>query len=218
MTIIEGLTQVEKDILNVIIKWEKANKHRVPYGFSHTLPYNELGASRYSEEDIKRTLERLVQKKILNKKDDGSYILTEETFNALMKKMNGHKHNADKHYFDENVLAEIEKEFSKWKEFLNITIGLFSFNLAISCLGTKNPKSWAFVSFIFVGILLGYGNKYFPQKIKELRKAELNKIDKLTLKGLEVEYFGLKNFWKHCPLYLLGFLFLALLALGVIKG
>ena len=100
MTIIEGLTQVEKDILNVIIKWEKANKHRVPYGFSHTLPYNELGASRYSEEDIKRTLERLVQKKILNKKDDGSYILTEETFNALMKKMNGHKHNADKPKFD----------------------------------------------------------------------------------------------------------------------
>lgn len=159
----------------------------------------------------------MVQKKILNKKDDGSYILTEETFNVLIK-MSEHKHNADRLCLDENVLAEIEKEFSKWKEFLNITIGLFSFNLAISCLGTKNPQLWAFISFIFIGILLGYGNKYFPKKIKELRKAELNKINKLTLKGLEVEYFGLKNFWKHCPLYLLGFLFLALLALGVIKG
>lgn len=178
------------------------------------LPYKCLNGIWRSRERLQRILERLVQKKILNKKDDGSYILTEETFNALMKKMSGHKHNADRHYFDENVLAEIEKEFSKWKEFLNITIGLFSFNLAISCLGTKNPQLWASVSFI----LLFYGNKYFLQKIKELRKAELNKIDKLTLKGLEVEYFGLKNFWKHRPLYLLGFLFLALLALGVIKG
>lgn len=54
MAIFEGLTQIEKNILDVIIKWEKANNHRVPYGFSHTPPYNELGTSQYSEEDIKK--------------------------------------------------------------------------------------------------------------------------------------------------------------------
>ena len=46
MTIIEGLTQIEQDILDVIIKSQKANNHRVPVGFSHILPYNELGTSK----------------------------------------------------------------------------------------------------------------------------------------------------------------------------
>ena len=46
MTIIEGLTQIEQDILDVIIKSQKANNHRVPVGFSRILPYNELGTSK----------------------------------------------------------------------------------------------------------------------------------------------------------------------------
>jgi len=87
MTIIEGLTKIEQDILDVIKEWEKTNNHSVPLGFSYTLPYNELGVSRYSEEDIKRALENLVQKTILNKKDDGSYKLTEDAFRVLMKKV-----------------------------------------------------------------------------------------------------------------------------------
>ena len=216
MEIFEGLTQIERDVLKMVMKWKKADNNLATYGFTHTLLFNEL-KGLYLKKDIKKALERLVQKGILSKKGNGSYILTGETFSTLIKE-NAHKRNGNIHYFNDTVLVEIEKEFSKWKEFLNITLGLFSFNLAISCLGTNNPQLWAFVSFIFVGILLTYGNRYFPRKIKELRKAELDEIDRLTLKNIEVKYFGLKNFWKQWPLYLIGFLFLALLAFGVIKS
>jgi hypothetical protein len=116
-----------------------------------------------------------------------------------------------------NTLIEIEGDYLRWKEYLNIGAGVLGFNLAISCLGTAAPKTWAFVSVIFMGIFLWYGKNHFPQKIKDLRKAELQGVDEVLLLGLEVKYFGWKALIKNFPLYLMAMLFLTGIAAGALS-
>lgn len=118
---------------------------------------------------------------------------------------------------DDKVLSEIESDYLKWQEYLNIGFGIVGFSLAISCLGTKDPQFWAIVSLAFMVIFLIYGKKNFPERIKLLRKAELEGIEELKYLGLEKKYFGFKALVTKFPLYMIAAVFLSMISLGFIK-
>jgi hypothetical protein len=106
------------------------------------------------------------------------------------------------------TLSEIEEEFAKWSEFLNMGVGLFSFSLAISCLGTPKPFLSSLTSLIFLFLFMKYSQKHFPKKILDLRKAELVGVDEVAFLGIESKYFSIMSLIKNCPVYLAGYLFL----------
>lgn len=105
-------------------------------------------------------------------------------------------------------ISEIEAELAKWAEFLNVAVGLFSFSLGISCLGTSRPDVTGFISLVFVLLFMAYGRKHFPRKILELRKAELSELDQLKLIGIEKKSFGLRSLLKNFPVFWTGWTFL----------
>ena len=108
----------------------------------------------------------------------------------------------------DTTLNEIEAEYMRWSEFLNVGIGLLSFSLAISCLGTPAPKNAALISLIFMLLFMIYGQKHFPRKLRELRKISLKGVDEVALLGIERKYFGLDALLRNFPVFLFGWLFL----------
>lgn len=116
------------------------------------------------------------------------------------------------------TITEIETEYAKWAEFLNVGVGLLSFNLGISCLGTPSPSISASLSLVFMFLFLLYGQKHFPRKIRELRKSDLAEMDRLTHIGIEHKYFGIKSLFRYFPVFLAGYLFLGAVCLyGILK-
>ncbi len=108
----------------------------------------------------------------------------------------------------QETIEEIESEYAKWAEFLNVGVGLLSFSLGISCLGTPRPDVTGFLSLLFMLLFMVYGQKHFPRKLRELRKASLVGIDELLLLGIEHKYFGIRGIFKNFPVFLAGWLFL----------
>lgn len=108
----------------------------------------------------------------------------------------------------QKTIEEIEVEYAKWADFLNIGVGLLSFSLGISCLGTPNPEITALISLIFILIFMTYSMKHFPNKLRELRNRSLDGTDELLLIGIEAKYFGTKSLIKNFPIFLIGWLFL----------
>lgn len=106
------------------------------------------------------------------------------------------------------TLSEIEEQFAKWAEFLNIGVGLFSFSLGISCLGTPKPLISSLASLVFLFVFMKYSQKHFPKKILELRKAQLVGIDEVVFLGIEKKYFSISSLIRSCPVYLAGYMFL----------
>lgn len=106
------------------------------------------------------------------------------------------------------TIDEIEIEYAKWAEFLNVGVGLLSFSLGISCLGTTHPDVTGFISLLFMLLFMLYGKKHFPRKLRELRKASLVGIDELLLLGIERKYFGIGGLSKNFPVFLSGWFFL----------
>jgi hypothetical protein len=103
------------------------------------------------------------------------------------------------------TLAAIEEEFAKWAEFLNVGVGLLSFSLAISCLGTPKPYLSSFISLVFLFVFMKYSQKRFPSKILELRKADLAGVDEVAFLGIESKYFSFKSLITNCPVFLVGY-------------
>ena len=117
------------------------------------------------------------------------------------------------------TINEIEFEFAKWSEFFNVGVGLLSFSLGISCLGTSRPDVTGFLSLLFVLVFMFYGQKHFPGKIRKLRKDELSELDQLTLLGIERKYFGLRSLIRNAPVFLAGWAFLGGVAIyGALKN
>jgi hypothetical protein len=117
------------------------------------------------------------------------------------------------------TISEIEGEYAKWSEFLNGGIGLFAFNLGISCLGTSRPDITAFLSLLFLLVFSAYGQRHFPQKLKSLRKTELSGVDEIALLGIEKKYFGFAALFRNFPVYLVGWCFLFGVAIyGALKS
>lgn len=108
----------------------------------------------------------------------------------------------------QETIEEIESEYAKWAEFLNVGVGLLSFSLGISCLGTPRPDVTGFLSLLFMLLFMLYGQKHFPHKLRELRKASLVGIDELLLLGIERKYFGIRGVFKNFPVFFTGWLFL----------
>lgn len=111
------------------------------------------------------------------------------------------------------TIAEIESEYAKWAEFLNVGVGLLSFSLGISCIGTARPDITGFISLLFMFMFMAYGQKHFPRKIRELRKSDLVGIEQLKLQGIERNYFGIRNVLRNFPIFLAGWLFLGCVGL-----
>ncbi len=111
-------------------------------------------------------------------------------------------------------VRRIESEYAKWKEILNVGVGVLSFTLGIACLGTPCPGLWATVSLAFVLVLFLHFRRYFPKTIRHLRKQELEAIDALTLQGIENKYFSGAALFAGFGGYWFGFLFLCLVAVG----
>lgn len=109
---------------------------------------------------------------------------------------------------NKKTLADIELEYAKWSEFLNFVVGVLAFSLGISCLGTDRPDVTAFLSLLFVFIIMLRGQKYFPKRLAELRRAELTGVDEVAYLGLRKKYFGLRAVLKNFAIYLIGWLFL----------
>lgn len=91
---------------------------------------------------------------------------------------------------------------------MNNTIGVFAFSFVLSCLGTANPKLYAAVSLVFLGFLTYFGNKSFPETIKQLRNKNRTELEDIILKGIESKYFGLRNLTIKNTIFFIGFLFL----------
>ncbi len=109
----------------------------------------------------------------------------------------------------DELLEELREQFKLWATFLNTGIGLLSFTFAIACLGTKTPWLNALLSMIVIMLIRVQGTHYFPQKIRELRKAA--KVDnkaKILYKGLESEFLNTKVLLTKYPIFLIGYIFL----------
>jgi hypothetical protein len=108
----------------------------------------------------------------------------------------------------QETIDKIDSEYAKWAEFLNVGVGLLLFSLGISCLGTPRPGITGFLSLLFMLLFMVYGQKHFPRKLRELRKASLVGIDELLLLGIERKHFGIQGVFKNFPVFLAGWLFL----------
>lgn len=117
-------------------------------------------------------------------------------------------------HIDEKILRDIENQLEEWSEFLNIGVGLVSFNFAIACSGSQHPVVFSILSFVIVLSIFDKGKKYFPQKIHELRKEQLKGIDELIWLGFEKKYFGFKNLFSTTNIFLIGIVSLPIVMLS----
>jgi len=117
---------------------------------------------------------------------------------------------------DEKILRDIENQLQEWSDFLNIGVGLVSFNFAIACSGSQYPAIFSILSFVIVLSIFDKGKKYFPQKIHEFRKEQLKGIDELVWLGFEKKYFGFKNFFLTTNVFLIGIISLTFVMLSSI--
>ncbi|HEY3432470.1 MAG TPA: hypothetical protein VGK09_07970 [Rhodocyclaceae bacterium] len=113
----------------------------------------------------------------------------------------------------QETIEEIENEYAKWAEFLNVGVGLLSFSLGISCIGTPRPDITADLSLFFMLLFMMYGQKHFPKRLRELRRASLVGVDEILLLGIERKYFGIRGLCRNFPVFLAGWLFLGSVAI-----
>lgn len=108
----------------------------------------------------------------------------------------------------EDLLRTLEGEYAKWAFILNNFIGVTSFSLGISCLGTPRPDITGLLSLVFMLVVGIYAREAFPKTLLQLRDATLSEIDQLTRDGLRRKYLSLQAAITHAPVFLIGWLFL----------
>jgi hypothetical protein len=112
----------------------------------------------------------------------------------------------------QDTLRALELEYSKWAFVLNNLLGLTSFALGISCLGTPRPDITGYLSLIFMLMVGIYSRKEFPKTLIQLRDAKLSELDQLKRDGLRKKYLSLQAAVTHAPVYLTGWFFLGAVA------
>ena len=113
----------------------------------------------------------------------------------------------------DEYVKELREQFKKWADFLNMGFGLVSFSLALACLGTKTPVLNAWLSLAAVTFIRYKGSNIFPSEILRLRKvAKTDQSARVVLDGLQKEFMGLKAMIVDYPLFLLGYILLAVIA------
>jgi hypothetical protein len=106
---------------------------------------------------------------------------------------------------------ELAQQFQRWEEFLNTAIGLVSLNLALACLGTHRPSTFAAVCFVFILALRISGAGLLPEP---LRLAKENPEAKARLKEITKRHMSLKHLFTRYLPFLMGYLFLMAVMFG----
>jgi hypothetical protein len=113
----------------------------------------------------------------------------------------------------DDYINELREQFKKWAEFLNMGFGLVSFSLALTCLGTSTPVLNAWFSIAVVTFIRYKGSHIFPSEILRLRKiAKADQSSRVVLDGLQKEFLSVKTMLIEYPVFLLGYLLLAMIA------
>lgn len=108
------------------------------------------------------------------------------------------------------TLKSIAADYSRYREFLNGTIGMSAFALGLTAIQFSRPEWAAWASLLFL-MLVGHAQRYaYPQAIVRLRRASLSKADAKKLSELEKQYFSLQAAFKNCPVFMAGWIFLGL--------
>jgi hypothetical protein len=110
---------------------------------------------------------------------------------------------------------ELTKQFARWEEFLNISIGLVSLNLALACLGTHRPSTYAAFCFVSVMAIRIGGARYFPEKLREARKKAKSNM-KFKDKGKEIvgRFLSIRRLLTNYLPFLIGILMLVFIMLS----
>lgn len=113
-------------------------------------------------------------------------------------------------------LKKIREEVSHWQDFLNLTVGVLSFSIAIGIVGLKAKYIWAWLSVAFLLILVLPQMKKWPPTISALKKKS-NRTDRETIlyKGLMEEFFGAKALLVNFSAYWFGVATLVAVGFGV---
>ena len=113
----------------------------------------------------------------------------------------------------DEYLDDLRQQFKRWADFLNTAIGVFSFSLALACLGTKSPVFNAWLSLLVVTLMRYKGSHIFPAEIVRLRKAaKTDTKAKVALDGLSSEFMSIRTIITDTPVFLIGALLLMLIA------
>lgn len=113
-------------------------------------------------------------------------------------------------------IEAVKWETEKWQEFLNLTIGMLAFTMAISILGLK-PKlqifgAWA--AFCFLVALILPNMRRWPPTLRALKdKKNRTEAEEIIFKGLMAQFFGASAILKNFSAYWIGMA--ALIALGL---
>lgn len=114
---------------------------------------------------------------------------------------------------NDEYINELREQFKKWADFLNMGFGLVSFTLALACLGTKTPVLNAWLSLVIVAFIRYKGSHVFPVEILRLRKAaKTEKSARIVLDGLQKEFMSMKTMVVDYPVFMLGYILLAIIA------
>jgi hypothetical protein len=110
---------------------------------------------------------------------------------------------------DDHYVAELGRQFARWKIFLNGGIGLVAFSLALSCLGTKTPVLNAWLSMAVLVCIRIYGKDQFPAEVTRLRKeAKHDPKAAIVLHGVLHRFMGMKTLILGYTVLLIGYLLL----------
>jgi len=99
----------------------------------------------------------------------------------------------------EETLRTLEREYSTWAFILNNVLGVTSFTLGISCLGTPRPDITGWMSLVFMLIVGITARKDFPKTLIQLRDAKLSELEQLTRDGLRKKYLSVGAAITHAP-------------------
>jgi hypothetical protein len=112
-------------------------------------------------------------------------------------------------------MNELREQFKKWADFLNMSFGLLSFTLALTCLGTQTPVLNAWFSLVVVTFIRYKGSHIFPAEIIRLRKAaKQDQNARIVLNGLSKEFLSVKALVIGYPVFLIGYLLLCIIAIS----
>lgn len=114
-------------------------------------------------------------------------------------------------------VRRIEAEIETWREYLNSTVGILTFTIALACLSLPSPQIYAFGSLLFL-CLVGFSNaSRFPPTLRALRDKDRSAEEDIVYRGIQSRYFGFWSAIKTVPIFIGSWVFLGFVAVGLIQ-
>jgi hypothetical protein len=112
-------------------------------------------------------------------------------------------------------LEKIKMEVAGWQEYLNITIGVLTFTLAIAIAGLKAKIIWTSLAYFFLIVLVLPNMKRWPPTLKYLKnKKDKTEQEEIIYRGLLDKFFGVKALLFNFAAYWFSLLVLGLVGFG----